>query len=180
MTLLMIIITLAWHMFFSVCLHSRSFLLCANWQKSDSSVKVEPQGNYRWNSNSKAPQRACSQANLTWAKHRQITWKTLTFSCKSSHGISHSQLIQDLRCKPAVLKRRHGAPAFQTIFNKVFGLVLNQHQFRSHWRDLTSRTCFLRPKTFYCQNKAHNILSFCLNPGSVFHPCSQMRQNTSR
>ena len=122
----------------------------------------------------------CSQANLTWAKHRQITWKTLTFSCKSSHGISHSQLIQDLRCKPAVLKRRHGAPAFHTIFNKVFGLVLNQHQFRSHWRDLTSRTCFLRPKTFYCQNKAHNILSFCLNPGSVFHPCSQMRQNTSR
>ena len=39
------IITLAWHMFFNVCLHSRSFLLCADWQKSDSSVDAEPQEN---------------------------------------------------------------------------------------------------------------------------------------
>ena len=30
--------------FFNVCLHSRSFPLHANWQKSDSSVNGEPQG----------------------------------------------------------------------------------------------------------------------------------------
>ena len=37
----------------NVCLHSRSFLLPADWQKSDSSVKEEPQGNWRQNSNSR-------------------------------------------------------------------------------------------------------------------------------
>ena len=30
---------------------SRSFLHRADWQKSDSSVDREPQGNWRWNSN---------------------------------------------------------------------------------------------------------------------------------
>ena len=39
--------------FFNVCLHSHSFPLHANWQKSDSSVSGEPQGNLRWNSNSR-------------------------------------------------------------------------------------------------------------------------------
>ena len=39
--------------FFNVCLHSRSFPLHANWQKSDSSVNGEPQGDWRWNSNSR-------------------------------------------------------------------------------------------------------------------------------
>ena len=39
--------------FFNVCLHLRSFLLHANWQKSDSSVNRELQGNWRWNSNSR-------------------------------------------------------------------------------------------------------------------------------
>ena len=33
------------HVFFNVCLHSRLFLLCADWQKFDSSVNREPQGN---------------------------------------------------------------------------------------------------------------------------------------
>ena len=32
-------------MFFNVCLQSRSFLLRADWQKSDSSVDGEPQAN---------------------------------------------------------------------------------------------------------------------------------------
>ena len=64
-------------MFFNVCLHSRSFLLRADWRKSDILVDGEPQGNWRWNSNSrdvvasspsfsrpatKAPWRACLQA----------------------------------------------------------------------------------------------------------------------
>ena len=34
-------------MFFNVCLHLRSFPLHADWQKSDSSVDGEPQGNWR-------------------------------------------------------------------------------------------------------------------------------------
>ena len=63
-------------MFFNVCLHSRSFPLRTDWRKSDSSVDGEPQGHWRWNSNSRdavasspsfsrpaarAPRRACSQ-----------------------------------------------------------------------------------------------------------------------
>ena len=42
-----------WHVFFNVCLHSRSFLPLADWRKSDSSVEGEQQGNWRWNSNSR-------------------------------------------------------------------------------------------------------------------------------
>ena len=42
-----------WHVFFNVCLHSRLFLLRSPWRKSDSSVDREPQGNWRWNSNSR-------------------------------------------------------------------------------------------------------------------------------
>ena len=38
----------------SVCLHSRSFLLLADWWESNSSVDMEPRGNWRWNSNSRA------------------------------------------------------------------------------------------------------------------------------
>ena len=67
-------------MFFNVCLHWHSFPLRTDWQKSDSSVDREPQGNWRWNSNSRhavasypsfscpatrAPQRACLQASPT-------------------------------------------------------------------------------------------------------------------
>ena len=39
----------------NVCLHSCSFPLRADWRKSDSSVDGEPQGNWRWNPNSRDP-----------------------------------------------------------------------------------------------------------------------------
>ena len=52
------------------------------------------------------------------------------------------------------LKRRHTAPAFQTIFYKVFGLVRNQHEFPSRRIDFNRRTDFVRPKTCYCQQKS--------------------------
>ena len=39
------------HMFFNECLHSCWFSLCADWQKSDCSIDVEPLGNWRQNSN---------------------------------------------------------------------------------------------------------------------------------
>ena len=39
--------------FSMLVLHSRSFPLRADWRKSDSSVDGEPQGNWRWNSNSR-------------------------------------------------------------------------------------------------------------------------------
>ena len=58
---------------FNVCLHLRSFPLCADWRKSNSSVDGEPQGN--WSSRdvvarfpsfslpaARVPRRACSQA----------------------------------------------------------------------------------------------------------------------
>ena len=66
------------HVFFNVCLQSRSFPLSADWRKSDSPLNEEPPGNWRWNWNSggavarcpssscpaaTAPRRACSQAN---------------------------------------------------------------------------------------------------------------------
>ena len=49
------IITLGtcFHVFYNVCLHSRRFPLGARWQKSDSSVDREPQGNWRRNSYSR-------------------------------------------------------------------------------------------------------------------------------
>ena len=73
----------SFHMFFNICLHSRSFPPLAVWRKSDSSVDGKPQGNWRRNSNSRdvvasspsfsrlvtrAPRRACSQAN--WHEKR--------------------------------------------------------------------------------------------------------------
>ena len=66
------VITPNWHLFFNVCLHSRSFLLCVDWWKSDSSVDGEPQENWGWNLSYKlsflflpchqCSWRACSQA----------------------------------------------------------------------------------------------------------------------
>ena len=68
--------SLSWYVFFNICLHLCSSPLRADWQKSDSSVYVNPQGNWTWNSNSRdigarspsfsspasrAPRRACSQ-----------------------------------------------------------------------------------------------------------------------
>ena len=73
MTLVMTLLPLA---LFNVCLHPHSFPLCAYWWKSDSLVDGEPQGNWRWNLNSRdvvasspsfsrpavrVPQRACLQ-----------------------------------------------------------------------------------------------------------------------
>jgi len=66
------------HVFLNVCLHSRSFPLRADWEKSDSSVDGDPQGDWSWNSNStdvvasspsfshpapRPPWRACSQVS---------------------------------------------------------------------------------------------------------------------
>ena len=64
---------------FSMFVHIRAgFRLRADWRKSESSVDGEPQGDWRWNSNSRnvvasspsfsppparAPRRACSQAS---------------------------------------------------------------------------------------------------------------------
>ena len=77
-------------MFFSDCLHLRSFPLKADRQKSDSSVDGEPQENWRWNSNcrdvvasspsfsrsaARAPRRACSHAgqNYSFVSHKYVS-----------------------------------------------------------------------------------------------------------
>ena len=49
----LVMMSLPWHVFFNVCLHLRSFPLCADWRKSNSSVDGEPHGNWRWNSSSR-------------------------------------------------------------------------------------------------------------------------------
>ena len=77
----------------NVSVHSHSFLLCADSQKSESLVKEEPQGNWRWSTNStdvvasslsfscsatKVPQRAsCSQVtliNASWSIGSADNW----------------------------------------------------------------------------------------------------------
>ena len=92
------------------CLPSCSFPLRADWQKSDSSVDREPQGNWRWNSNSRdvvassrsfsrpasrAPRRAFSQAIFLWPSPRDLIplspnrerkalcWKYLNYTVKT-------------------------------------------------------------------------------------------------
>ena len=83
------------------------------------------------------------------------------------------------------LKRGHRAPAFQTIFYKVFGLVRNQHEFPSRRIDFNTRTYFVRPKTCYCQVTTKLTTKFATTgPGSVFHPCSpkwdEIREDIAR
>ena len=67
------------HVFFNVCLHSRSFPLRADWRKSDSSVDGEPQGNWRWNSNSRdvvasSPSFSRPAASALWRACSQATY----------------------------------------------------------------------------------------------------------
>ena len=72
---------------------------------------------------------------------------------KSSHGTFLDSLTVDLFKIPR-LKRRHTAPAFQTIFYQVFGLVRNQRQFTSRRIDFITRTHVVSPKTCYCQQQS--------------------------
>ena len=84
------------HVFFNVCLHSRSFLLRADWWKFDSSVDREPPGHWRRNSYSRdvvassssfshpaarAPWRACSLA--TYAQFKGVMSRYLLFFLKT-------------------------------------------------------------------------------------------------
>ena len=62
------VITLNWHLFFNVCLHSRSFLLHVDWWKSDSSVDEEPQENWGWNLSCKL--------SFVFQPCRQCTWRS--------------------------------------------------------------------------------------------------------
>ena len=48
-----------WHVFFNVSSQSRSFPIRANWRKSGRSVDGKPQGNWRWNSNSRDLRHSC-------------------------------------------------------------------------------------------------------------------------
>jgi len=91
------------HVFFNVCLHSRSFPLRADWRKSDSSVDGEPPGHWRRNSYPRgvvascpsfslpaasAHWRACSQS--TYAQFKGVMSRYLLFFLKSQNfwGIS--------------------------------------------------------------------------------------------
>ena len=95
---------------FHVCLHLSSFPLRADWRKFDSSVDGEPQGNWRWNSNSRdvvasspsfsrraarTPQRACSQAK----KRIQALLET----CKTDVG----RVTHEKRKRTIPLKTSH-------------------------------------------------------------------------
>ena len=78
------------HVLFNVCLHSCWFPLCADWWKSDSSVDVEPLGNWRQNSNFRdihvvvsspsfflpwcqRPPSACSQATSVTSRQSTVS-----------------------------------------------------------------------------------------------------------
>ena len=85
-------------MFVYICAHFRFAL---SWQKSDSSVDGEPQGNWSWNSNSRyvvasspsfsrrtarTPGRACPQAPLSRLSFSKEFLFYLTVSCKGPIG----------------------------------------------------------------------------------------------
>ena len=80
-------------MFFNVGFHLRSFPLHVDWRKSDRSVDEEPQGKWRWNSNSRdavasspsfsnpaarAPRRASTRAteSTAWNPESKTVWIT--------------------------------------------------------------------------------------------------------
>ena len=124
-------------MFFNVCLHLSSFPLRADWRKFDSSVDGEPQGNWRWNSNSRdvvasspsfsrraarTPRRACSQAK----KRIQALLET----CKKDVG----RITYEKRKRTIPLKTSHSldldnqvielfSPKFMTL---TFSLSLQE------------------------------------------------------
>ena len=97
---------------------------------------------------------------------------------KSSHGTFFDSLTVELFKIPDVnqrLKRRHTAPAFHTIFYYVFGLIRNQHEFPSSCRiDFNPRTYFVRPKTYYCQQRSsqYPIFPSQARDQSYRGPCS--------
>ena len=96
--------------------------------------------------------------HLTRANHRQITQKNCRilhinrrWKLFSTHTVDLFKIL-DVNQR---LKRRHGAPAFQTIFDEdVFGLVRDKQQFPSRRINFTPRTYFVRPKTFCCQQQS--------------------------
>ena len=96
--------------------------------------------------------------HLTRANHRQITQK----NCRILHinrrwklFSTHTVDLFKILVVNQRLKRRHGAPAFQTIFDEdVFGLVRDKQQFPSRRINFTPRTYFVRPKTFCCQQQS--------------------------
>ena len=102
--------------------------------------------------------RNISTFNLTRANHCQITRKNCRilhinrrWKLFSTHTVDLLKIL-DVNQR---LKRRHGAPAFQTIFDEdVFGLVRDQHQFPSRRINFIPRTYFVRPKTLCCQQQS--------------------------
>ena len=74
-----------WHVFFNVCLHSRSFPLRADWRKSDGPTDREPQGNWRWNWNARdgvasSPFFSRPAARASWRTCSQVTVPLFVFS----------------------------------------------------------------------------------------------------
>ena len=111
---------------FNVCLHSCSFPLLTDWQKSDSSVDREPQGNWRWNLNSRdevasspsfsrpaarAPREACSQASAEFidpstvfflkSLMRIILQKSVDTAEKSALTLVNASSLKVMRLKRA-------------------------------------------------------------------------------
>ena len=69
------------YVIFNVCLHLRSFPLRADWQKSDSSVDREPQGNWRRNSNSRDVVASSPSFSLPAARAPMIYFANLYEYC---------------------------------------------------------------------------------------------------
>ena len=79
----------------------------------------------------------------------------------SPHKLSNRTFLESLTVDlfkiPDVnqrLKRRHTAPAFETNYYLVFGLVRNQHEFPSCRIDFNPIIYLVRPKTCYCQQQS--------------------------
>ena len=102
------------------CLYLRSFPLGADWQKSDSSVDGEPQGNWRRNSNSRDvvasfPSFCCPAARVhLWElAHRLAPFKYLE---------ANSIYYNDLKCsfKNTVHAKRISISTAKVCFEELF------------------------------------------------------------
>ena len=116
-----------WHVFFNICLHSRSFPLLADWRKSDSSVNREQQGYWRWNSNSRDVAASSPPFPTTSPERPGELARRLTQHCQMLHAMLRP-FAHPVACCGVLLgvfNAKLGAD--QTFRNNVGSFCLRSH-----------------------------------------------------
>ena len=141
-TLVMTSLPLA-HVFQFFFLHSRLFPLHADWQKSDSSIEGEPQGNWRWNANSRdvvvsspsfshpaarAPQRACSQASLMSPK-----WAMMRSGGEERYQLAWDECFSTSQVVKKYVYQSHKRPYTKIVFHILDWYSLRFRGYSYYW-----------------------------------------------